>query len=298
MNHIHYQLYAVVCLFLAGCSAPIKKPTVNFTIEPSVERAVDILSTTKEGKKLVRFIEKNHVTAAYFNFKGPWSKLMPKKRRILIPSSAQASDIVVALLLARQAHIYMTYHKLGLSDILVEQEELASLVQAHLALEIGFGNSDAESSGSGAAVLAELCPYLLTGSHRTMEVARRNALEPNPEYARPLESIASVTDWIGRTQKAVIDGSIAQLRYKRDLERVRKNAITTAEAMKNDADFRALAPYEVFRVQRKLYQNQMRMLSDAENMYRSGIKADASWRRKHNKEIQKGLNDFSSCTLK
>lgn len=290
---------AVLCLALlaASCSrsASLKKSAHSLSTEPSIERAADILSRTQEGKILLDYLAKNSVSAEYRALKGPWPKLMPGERKILIPKSVRKSDITAALLLARSADIYMTYTRTGVFDLLAEQEEIAALAQARLALELGFSDSDAKKSPAGAAVLEELCPYLFQGSRAAMDVARKNAREPCPEYGRPLETAESVRNWLEKTQTAIMEGSLAQVLYQRDLEKVKRKTLTMAEAAKNYADRRALPQYDIFRAQRNFYMDQMKTLSDMNKLLESAMETDAEWKETHVPEIEKGLREFSAC---
>jgi hypothetical protein len=287
-------LFACLCL-LTACAG--RGGEVRLTSEPSIERAFDIISETGLGKPLLKFLYKNPVLFEYSNTSGICHKFALKKGMIFLPVEMKGSDLVLALALARAAYIYRLYVLTGLEEIISEEEELAALYQARLALEINLVNADFEKAENASSMKRNLCSYIMHPSAYAMSQARKEALGQDPDCQRPFETFSSQQTWLGKIRKAVNDDNFPQLLNERDLLLVRKGALTMAEAMKNDATVRALPAYETYRFQRTFYDDQTTIFSTFEKTYKREIKEDELWRRAHQTELDRAQAEFSDCNL-
>lgn len=287
-------IFTASLLLLSGCAAHRE---ARLTSEPSIERAFDLVGRTKDGRALLKFLQKNPVSFEYANTAGLCHKLDLKKRTILLPTEYRGSDLVLALAAARAAHIYRLYVRTGLDEVISEEEELGALFQARLGLELGVTEADFAKAPDAAALKTAFCTYVLENSRYAMTQARREALASDPDCRRPLETLENQRVWLDKTRKAINDESFYQLLYERDLVRVRKGAITQADAMKNDALVRALPAYEVYRYQRTFYDKQTDIFSRFEKAYAGEVRSDAAWREANKERLDEARSEFSGCDL-
>jgi hypothetical protein len=281
-------------LFLGSCAS---RPEIRLTSEPSLERALDILASTPQGRPLVKFLYKNPVRFQYSNTAGLCVKFSLKTGKIFLPEDYRGSDKVLALALARAGYIYRMYTETGLQEIISEEEELAALYQARIALEINLLNADFSKDKSAAEIKNDFCTYVLESSRYAMAQARKEALTPNTDCQRPLETLENQRVWLEKTRQAINDENFYQLLYERDLQRVKKGSMPYSEAMKNDAVIRALPTYDVYRYQRTFYDDQNGLFEKLEKAYAREVRLDAAWRADNEAAIAAARDEFSACGL-
>lgn len=288
-------LTLIIVLALAACAG--RRPEPRLTSEPSIERAFDILNSVSEGRELTRFLRKNPVRFEYSNTPGLCHKFALEKGYIYLPEDYRASDLVVTLALARAAYIYRLYLLTGLDEIISEEEELAMLFQSRLAVALNLVSADFAKAGGAAEMKGAFCTYVLENSRYAMTRAREQALRPDAACQRPLETLENQRVWLEKTRKAINDQTFYQLLYERDMARVRKGAMTMAQAMKNDAEIRALPTYEIYRFQRTFYDKQSDIFNRFAKIYASEVAADAAWRAANADTIERARFEFSDCNL-
>lgn len=288
--------YPAALALLCGCAST--RPDVRLTSEPSIERAMDLLNATPEGRELVGFLNGHPVDFEYSNTPERCDKFLLHEGRIYIPSDYRDHDLIAALDIARAAYIYRLYKESGLDEVIAEEEELGALFQARLAVELKVTNAKFAKAGGVPEIKNDLCAYLLEGSSYAMELARKEALTEDTACQRPLETLENQKVWLEKTRQAIDDQTFYQLLYEKDLARVRKGSMTMAEAMKRDAEVRALPLYEVYRYQRSFYDNQSEVFSRFKQLFESAVRADADWRRTRKSEVDASREEFSACGLR
>jgi len=293
---MHERLLIIVpLLFLAACTG--NRREVRLTSEPSIERALDIVGSTEEGRPLMKFLYKNPVRFVYSNTPGLCHKFSLKTGTIFLPLDYKGSDLVLALALARAGHIYRIYKLTGMDEIISEEEELGAIFQARLALEINVVNADFDKAGGAPEIKNDFCTYVLENTGYAMAQARKQALTPDVDCQRPRETLENQRVWLEKTLRAINDQTFYQLLYERDMDRVKKGSMPMSEAMKNDAVLRSLATYEVYRFQRTFYDKQNDSFTSFGKLYASELRKDASWRAAHQPDIDRAREEFSACNL-
>lgn len=283
-------------LLAAACAGPQKKD-IRLTSEPSIERALDVLASVPEGRKLVNFLYKRPVRFEYSNTPGLCYKFSLKTGKIFLPAEFRGSDTLLALELGRAAYIYRLYAGSGLEEITAEEEEIAALFQARMGLEINLLNSDFAGKKFAGGIKAAFCTYILDGSHYAVQGARASALSPDADCQRPLETLQNQRVWLEKTRQAINDETFFQLLYDRDQQKVRKGVMSQSEAMKNDANIRSLPTYETYRFQRTFYDKQSNIFSRFEKAYRKALQDDDAWRAANAGAVQRAREEFSACNL-
>ncbi len=285
-----------LCLLSSGCFFNNKRQ-ITLTSEPSIERALDILAGTREGKPLTRFLSKNPVRFEYANTPGDCHKFSLRTGRIYLPKEYKSSDILLTLALARAAYIYRLSVISGLQEVIAEEEEIGALFQARVGLEAALTNKDFERNPFAGELQSAFCTYIMEGTKSAALAARTAALSEQPQCQRPLETLQVQRVWLEKTREAINNESFFQLLYDRDLQDVRKGLISVNEAMKNDAAIRAIPLYEIYRYQRAFYDKQRDIFARIEKLYRGAVKGDESWRKKHRITIDLARKDFSACNM-
>lgn len=283
-----------LCL-LAACAG--KRKDIRLTTEPSIERAFDIIQGTGQGKPLLKFLNKHPLRFEYSNTPGLCYKFSLNTGKILIPEDYKSSDLLLALTVARAAHIYRLGKEAGLDEIIAEEEELAALFQARLAVEINLVDADFSRAGHADALKTAFCSYVLENSRYAMRQARKDALSADAACQRPLETLEAQRAWLEKARKAINEENFYQLIYERDMARVRKGALPMSEAMKKDARLRALPSYEVYRYQRTFYDKQTDIFRRFEKAYAAGIAEDEAWRAARKEDLDRAREEFSACGL-
>lgn len=282
-------------LLLAACSG--NRREARLTSEPSIERALDIVASTGEGKPLIKFLYKNPARFEYANTPGTCHKFSLKTGQIFLPLDYKGSDLVLALALARAAYIYRLYTATGMDEVISEEEELGAIFQARLALELSLVNGDFEKAGGAPEIKSDFCTYVLENSGYAMTQARRKALSPDPDCQRPRETLENQRVWLEKTLRAINEQTFYQLLYERDMARVKKGVMPVSAAMKNDAVLRAMPTYEVYRYQRTFYDKQSDSFSRFGKAYTAEVRKDAAWRAAHREDLDRAREEFSACNL-
>jgi hypothetical protein len=282
---------------LLAASACLPKTAARLTSEPSIERALDVLNSAPEGKSLIRFLQRNPVRFEYSNTPGLCHKFALKSGNIFLPMEFKNSDAFLALALARAAYIYRLYVLSGMDEIVSEEEEVAALFQARLALSLNLTDKDFEQNRYAKQLRAEFCNYIMAGSVSAAMLARTAALSPDPDCQRPLETVQTQRAWLDKTKEAINEESFYTLMYERDMHLVRKGAMTVNTAMKRDADLRALPQYDIYRYQRTFYDKQSGVFLRLEKLYRDALKEDTEWRNSFQADLHRAREDFSACNL-
>jgi len=283
------------CLLAAACAG--NRKDVRLTSEPSIERAFDIIQGTRQGKPLMKFLYKNPVRFEYSNTPGLCHKFSLNKGKVLLPEDYKSSDLLLALALARAAHIYRLNKETGLEELISEEEELGAIFQARLAIEINLVDADFGKERPAAEMKTAFCSYVLENSRYAMRQARKEALTPDADCQRPLETLENQRVWLEKARKAINDENFYQLIYDRDMARVRKGAMPISEAMKKDAMIRAMPTYEVYRYQRTFYDRQSDIFRRFEKAYAREVAADEAWRAAHQGDLDRAREEFSACGL-
>ncbi len=281
-------------LFLGSCAS---RPEIRLSSEPSMERALDLLNSTPQGKPLVKFLLKNPVSFEYSNTAGLCAKYALKNHKIFLPQDYRGSDKVLALAIARAGFIYRMYTEIGMEEIISEEEELAALYEARVAIELGLVNADFARAKNAGEIKKDFCTYVLESSRYAMAQARKEVLTPDTNCQRPLETLENQRAWLEKSRQAINDNNFYQLMYDRDLQRVKKGSMPFSEAMKNDATLRGLPVYDVYRYQRTFYDSQSDLFSTLQKVYEREIKKDADWRAGHQGAIDAAREEFSACGL-
>lgn len=284
-----------LCLLAAACAG--KRKDVRLTSEPSIERAFDVIHGTRQGKPLMKFLYKNPLRFEYSNTPGLCYKFSLTSGKVLIPEDYKSSDLLLALTVARAAHVYRLAKETGLDEILAEEEELAALFQARLAVEINLVDADFSRARHADSMKTAFCSYVLESSRYAMRQARKEALAPDAACQRPLETLENQRVWLEKARKAINEENFYQLVYERDMARVRKGAMQINEAMKKDARLRALPTYEVYRYQRTFYDKQTEIFRNFEKAYARGISEDEAWRAASKEDLDRARQEFSACGL-
>lgn len=283
-------------LLLAACAAGRRE--IRLTSEPSLERALDALDRSQQGRSLVRFLLKHPVSLEYSNTAGRCTKFALDKRKVYVSPDYKPSDPVLALAVGRAAYIYRLYLESGLDEIISEEEELSALFQARLGVELGVVSADFAKAGGAAELKNAHCAYLLESSGYAMQQARKEALSSDVACQRPLDTMENQRVWLEKTRQAINDETFYQLLYERDLARVKKGAIPMSTAMRNDATLRAMPTYEIYRYQRSFYDKQSDIFTRFAALYSSEIRQDAVWRESRREEIDLAREEFSDCGLR
>ncbi len=284
-----------LCLFAAACAG--KRRDIRLTSEPSIERAFDIIQGTSQGKPLMKFLYRNPLRFEYSNTPGLCYKFSLDTGKILIPLDYKSSDLLLALTVARAAHIYRLAKESGMSEVIAEEEELGALLQARLAVEINVVDSDFPRGSPAAAMKPAFCSYVLENSRYAMSQARNEALTADANCQRPLETLENQRAWLEKARKAINEENFYQLIYERDMALVRKGSLPLIEAMRKDARLRALPTYEVYRYQRTFYDKQTDIFRRFEKAYAREIAEDAAWRAAHKEDLDRARLEFSACGL-
>lgn len=289
------QLLLLPALWLmAACAGG--RNGILLTREPSIKRAIEILEGTREGAPLVKFLHAHPVRLEYSEAPGLCHKFSLRTGRIFLPAGYKSSDKMLALALARAVNVYRLYADAGLDEVVSEEEELSALLVARLALELNLLNEDFNKPGA-ESFKASFCSYLLNGSGYAMEQARRQALSTDPDCQRPLDTLENQRAWLEKIRKSIDGDTFYQLLYERDQRRVKRGAITMSQAIKNDADARALPSYEISRYQRTFYSRQSDMVGRFERLRARELEEDADWRRARQADLDQTREEFSACRL-
>lgn len=281
-------------LLLAACAG--YRRNVSLTSEPSIERAFDLLMETAEGRPLVRFLIANPVHFEYSNTAARCAKFALKARRVYLPVELKASDKMLALAVARAAYVYRLYHKSGMDEIIAEEEELSALFQGRLGLDLGLREADFPDAAWAREFRGNHCNYVLEGSDYARFQARKAALSADPACQRPLDTMEGQRAWLEKTRQAINDQTFYRLLYERDMDRVRRGALSMAEANRNDADLRAMPTYEVYRYQRSFYDKQEDIFLRFAKLFGEEVSRDAAWRASA-PGLDEAREEFSRCGL-
>jgi len=289
-------LVCAVTLFCAGCSS-VGKPATELTREPSIERALDILEAAPASRPLVRFLNEHPVRLEYSRTPGVCNKYSLKTGAIFLPRELRNSDALLALALARAVYIHRLHILSGLEDVISEEEEIAALFQARIGLALKLKEEDFKHNRFAKELRSDFCTYIMDGSDAAVLSARTIALSSQTVCRRPLEMMQTRRARLEETIAAVDNGSFLQLMKTRDLEKVRKGALTMNDAMKNDADLRSLPPDELYRNQHTFYVAQKDILFRLDRLYREALKDDELWRQANESLIGDVRQEFSACGL-
>jgi hypothetical protein len=287
-------LLTIAALALAGCAG---NRDLRLTSEPSIERALDLIGGTEDGRPLVKFLYKHPVSIEYSNTAGLCHKFSLKEGKIFLPTEYRASDPVLALAVARAAYIYRVYAETGMEELISEEEELSALVQGRLAVELRVPSAEFDRARETAGLKADICAYLLGGSRYAMAQARKEALSPDKDCGRPLETLEGQRTWLEKIRQSINDETFYQLLYERDMQRVHKGSITMAQAMKNDAILRGLPTYEIYRYQRTFYDRQSDIFDKMSALQQEDLRVEDDWRARMTPELDAEREEFSACSL-
>ena len=290
-------LFPLIVLLLISCGSKNRKSEVILTSEPSIERAMDILCETKEGKKLVNFLYTHPIRLEYSNTAGLCHKFAFKKNRIYIARDFKASDIFLALEVVRAALIYKIYVTSKLTEIISEEEELAALLQSRIALQLNLVNDDFSKFPFSSKIKSEFCTYIMDGQKAAMRKARFAALISDTDCQLPLETLSTQKAWLKKIKDSTGKGNFFQILYEHDMEKVKQGALSMMEAMNNDAKNRGLETYDLYRYQRRFYEDSSKIISNFEKIYRQEIKKDANWRERNSELLESAAMEFSECNL-
>ena len=128
----------------------------------------------------------------------------------------------------------------------------------------------------------------------THYITNKNSIINN-KCELPLESIISQRAWFSSIKDAMQNDTFFDLMYRKDMIRVKKGAITQAEAIKNDATLRSKPIYEVYRDQRSYYDISMEKIDKFDAYYKKEISKDTQWRLKHKDDIENARYELNSC---
>ncbi len=264
--------------------------------EPSIERALEIAAKTPDGAKAINYIRHHPVGIKYTALSGPWAKYVPADKIILLPEKTRGTDDTVALLLVRALSAYLAQDSLNLPEPLLETEETAALAQARAAVSYGIPSEKTMAATSeGKQALDEVCTYLIEGQPKFLEMVDRDALSPLPEYGRPLETLQISRRWLVKMQQALLDGTLPQTIYKRDMEKVRKQTMTMDAAVKHAAELRTADPSMLMHTERDIYFRANKTLDDAEDYRRDQLAADIKWRAQNAALINMRITEIHHC---
>jgi hypothetical protein len=290
-------LFPLLAIFLISCASNKKKNDIILSSEPSIERAMDILNETPDGKALVKFLYKYPVRIEYSNTAGLCHKFALERNRIYIARDFKKSDILLALEVGRAALIYKISHLSKLKEIITEEEEVAALLQARVALQLNLVNDDFLKFPFSSKIKSEFCTYIMDGQEPAIRNARHAALVMDPDCQLPLETLLSQKNWLQKIKDSTGKGNFFQVLYERDLEKVKKGALTMTEAMRNDSINRGLNTYDIYRYQRTFYEDASEIISKFEKLYKQELGKDTNWRKNNADAIERASMEFSECNL-
>ncbi len=283
---------------LCACGCLPHRRTARLTAEPSIERALDLLGTVREAAPTLRALRRNPVLFDYYDAPAGCGSFPAGPGRIHLPRGLKDNDALLAAALAKAAYIHRMNVGLGTEENVSEQEEAAVLFQARVLLEIGLKSDDFRKTADAKAIGSDLCTYVMQGAEAAVRDARAAALSVQPECRRPMDTLRKMRERLSETHEAMDDSAaFFRLLKDRDLDKVRKGTLTMAEAVKNDAEIRALPTYELYRKQRELYDIQTTAFDRLTRFCRSAMKEDAAWRKSNQSLIDAARKDLSDCDL-
>ncbi|MBP5286616.1 MAG: hypothetical protein J6Z08_01805 [Elusimicrobiales bacterium] len=292
------NLFLLLCFSFLACAC--SSPLAYLTSEPSIERSLDVIESTKDGKALVKFLEKNPVQIEYAETAGichHFSLKNEKHRMIFVPEEYRRSDKLLAMAVLRAAHIYRYYMQTGLDEIIAEEEELAMLRQMHLGVELGVVKEEFDLVPEAYEMKREFCAYLLEDSREALAQTRHIVQTAMPACQRPLENIVKQEIWLDSMIKSINDDTFHQVLANRDRRRVNQGLITDSQAAENSAKLRALPSYELTRYERTFYDDKKANFRAFNEMYAAEIASDSSFRRANAERIFLMATDFAECDI-
>lgn len=296
LHSVLCTLYLLLSTVFTGCVTP-KKAGMLLTSEPSMERAIDILSTSSDGERLVKFLVKNPVLFEYSNTEGDCHKFDLAARRIYLSRNLKDSELLLTLAIARAGYVYKLYLLSGLDRTVSEHEEIASLFQSKITLQMNAVSQDFENAEYAREMYTEFCTYIMEGPKEAMQSVRNHVLSSAPECQRPLDTLDSELAWLEKIKQAVNEENLFQLLYERDLQKVRKGILTMSNAIKNDARIRAFPTYELYRYQRSFYESNKEKFSKIKKTREMAQREEENWFSSHQDVIQRARMEFSNCNL-
>lgn len=280
----------------SGCSSSLS----YLTSEPSIERSLDIIESSKDGRELVKFLEKNPVQFEYAETSGichHFSLKDKKKKLIFIPEEYRQSSKILAMAILRAAHIYRMYSITGLDEIISEEEELAMLRQMQFGVMLGLTRKDFDSVPEAYEMKKEFCAYVLEDSEQALAITRHTVQTAMPACQRPLENIVKQEIWLENMKRSIDDDTFHQVLANRDRRRVEQGLITDSQAAENSAKLRALPSYELTRYERTFYDDKTANFRAFNLMYKKELAIDAAFRRSNEAAIYELATDFAECDL-
>ncbi len=255
---------------------------------------MDILNETKEGRRLISFLYRHPVQLEYSNTAGTCHKFALKAGQIYLPRDFRGNDLLCALEIAKAAFVYRMYETTNFLDIVSEEEELAALFAARLAIEMNLVEED-YNYPLAKSLKKELCVYITQSSNALRQHVRRRVLSVDRDCFYPLETFRSHELWLEKVKNATRTDELFQALYERDLRRVKLGTMTMSQVMKKDAMVRGLPTYDLYRYQRTFYDVHHEILKSFKKAYSREIKKDQQWREKNAQLIEKTLMEFASC---
>jgi hypothetical protein len=264
--------------------------------EPSIERGLEIAAKSGDGAALIAYLQQNSLGIKYTSLNGPWAMYDPQAKIAQLPEKVRGDDYTVGLMLVRALAEFHAIDSIGLDQNLLEIEETAALAQSRALISLGVPDEKAlAATAAGKQALDEACAYMIEGQPQFIEMVDRDALAPLPEYARPLDTLPVAKRWLMQYQDALQDGTLPQVVYRHDMEKVRKGIMSKDDAIKNQVTLHDADPGMLLRMNRDLYYRAERRLEDASNFQKSQKAQDLKWREEHAALINMRISEIHHC---
>lgn len=292
MTKLRIIFLAFSCAVFSGCVAGRKN--FVFTSEPSIERGMDILLETEEGREIYDFARENPMRVEYSNTAGLCNNYDLSEGTVYLPRPYRDDDFILALALAKGVFVYRMHRLSKFDDILAEMEEAAALFAARIALKLNMVPGD-YSRDYAKPLKEELCVYITRAGDALRQSVRRRVLSQNADCGYPLETLKSQLMWLDKVRDAAGTSDLFQILNEKNMRKVARGSMTMTEAMNRDAAVRGLPTYDLYRYQRTFYETNYEIISSLSRAIESEIARDRRWREKNGPLLERVMMEFPSC---
>jgi len=283
-------------LGFGGCASEPVKPAVSVYFAPSMERAIEILNETADGRELSDYLHAHPIPITYAQLPAPWPQYDPQVKQLFLPKELKDNDYLVALALMRGIETYRLCETLRLDEIMLEVDQIAAIREMQMIIELGLENKEGENSASGRQMLDEACSYMIGGPRALAEKVKSDALSPlRPDYGRYYRPASVKLSWLRQIKTALDANTLPQVMQKFDRDRVRRGEITMADADKNAMEFRSMDLRQMYRKYDDLYLHGTKSLDNLEKEYEKRLAAAADWHDKYRKAVARQLARTTYC---
>ncbi len=262
-----------------------------------MNEALEELSSYGPAKEYAAYFRKNPARIDYKDDNYLCPSYDFKNGIILIPRQLDSSRAALKIEIMKSLYLWKIHREYRLEELMNEEAVMAEAAALKYFFDMGLRNKDLiEDIALNKLMKRNVCVFISMSGKIFLNHAQNKYLTSLPACGWPLETLNKQKIWFSRVKESLKDGSFVRLMDETNMEKVRKQIMTQAEASRESALLRSKTTYELYRQYRGYSDLSLEKLSKFEKEYLKAVDDFLLWEKSYAPELENARYEYSVCS--